>query len=94
MAARLSVGRAGPAVCQLAISEVRLSKSRHPYLTRGIVHTSTGAFAVIRGIVDAPDAVGEELGWLRIDEEHSSSVRVADSADGLQKIAARTAVYG
>ena len=39
---------------------------RHPHLTRGVVHTSKGSFAIRRGIVDAPDDVGESYGWLRV----------------------------
>jgi hypothetical protein len=57
--------------------EVRVSKFRHPYLTRGIIHTSSGAFAVCRGIVDAPDAVGHDLGWPPIDEDPAIA-RLAD----------------
>jgi hypothetical protein len=56
-----------------------LSKFRHPHLTRGIIHTSAGAFVVCRGIVDAPDAVGHELGWPRVDED-LATVKLADYA--------------
>ena len=48
-----------------------MSKFRHPHLTRGIVYTSAGAFMLRRGIVDAPDAIGEQLGWLPVDEDPS-----------------------
>ena len=41
---------------------------RHPHLIRGTVHTPLGAFAVVRGVVDLPDGVGERLGWGRITE--------------------------
>jgi hypothetical protein len=36
---------------------------RHPYLVRGVVHTSLGAFELDRGLADLPDLVGESLGW-------------------------------
>jgi hypothetical protein len=42
---------------------------QHPHLTRGIVRTPGGAFVISRGIVSAPDEIGEALGWRRIDEE-------------------------
>jgi hypothetical protein len=70
-----------------------VTKFRHPYLTRGIVHTSTGAFAVCRGIVEAPDAIGEELGWLRIKEEHIAAVGAADSGDISRKADAGITAY-
>jgi hypothetical protein len=53
---------------------------RHPHLTRGVVHTSKGSFAIRRGIVDAPDDVGESYGWLRVVPE--------DERDGAMLIAA------
>jgi hypothetical protein len=46
-----------------------VSTFRHPYLIRGIVHTSAGAFIVCRGIVQASDAIGHAFGWQRIDED-------------------------
>jgi hypothetical protein len=45
-----------------------MSKFRHPHLVRGILHTPAGAFEVRRGIVEAPDALGEQLGWLKLEE--------------------------
>jgi hypothetical protein len=39
---------------------------RHPHLTRGIVHTSKGSFAIDRGIVEVSDDLGESYGWLRV----------------------------
>jgi len=36
---------------------------QHPHLTRGVVHTSEGAFSINRGIVELPDELGESLGW-------------------------------
>ena len=35
----------------------------HPHLTRGIVKTPKGAFVIVRGLVEAPDEIGESLGW-------------------------------
>jgi len=45
-----------------------MGRFRHPHLARGVVYTPKGAFAVIRGIVEAPDAVGESFGWVQVDE--------------------------
>ena len=42
---------------------------RHPHLVRGVVHTSKGSFAIIRGLVNVPDEVGESFGWLRLEPE-------------------------
>lgn len=42
---------------------------RHPHLIRGIVHTSKGSFAISRGLVEAPDEIGESFGWLRLELE-------------------------
>ena len=42
---------------------------QHPHLIRGIVKTPRGAFIISRGLVKAPDEVGESLGWRRIDVE-------------------------
>ena len=42
---------------------------RHPHLVRGVVHTSKGSFAISRGLVNAPDEVGESYGWLRLELE-------------------------
>jgi hypothetical protein len=42
---------------------------RHPHLVRGVVHTSKGSFAIIRGLVNVPDEVGESCGWLRLEPE-------------------------
>jgi hypothetical protein len=46
-----------------------VSRFRHPHLTRGTVHTPRGAFEIRRGVIDAPDDVGEEYGWIRLDDE-------------------------
>jgi hypothetical protein len=42
---------------------------------RGFVYTSKGAFAVIRGIVDVPEAVGESFGWIPVVEPDVSNAR-------------------
>jgi hypothetical protein len=42
---------------------------QHPHLTRGVVQTSKGAFVITRGLVSAPDEIGEALGWQRVDGE-------------------------
>jgi hypothetical protein len=69
------------------VSTALVSKFRHPFLTRGIVHTSTGAFAVCRGIVEAPDAIGHEFGWPRIDEDPAVA-RVASHPAPSENLAA------
>ena len=51
----------------------------HPHLTRGVVKTPRGAFVVSRGLVEAPDEIGEALGWRAVDEENG---RTADSRPG------------
>lgn len=68
-----------------------MSKFRHPHLTRGTVYTSTGAFVVRRGVIDAPDHVGQEFGWLRIDEEVTPDLRTGESAAGQQTTERRVA---
>ena len=50
---------------------------RHPHLVRGIVHTSHGAFVIVRGLVDLPDEIGEALRWARAEEASSSAAVVA-----------------
>ena len=50
---------------------------RHPHLLRGIVHTSHGAFVIVRGLVDLPDEIGEALRWARAEEGSSSTAVVA-----------------
>lgn len=49
----------------------------HPHLTRGIVKTPKGAFVVTRGIVDAPDEIGESLGWRPIEDEDEAQAQGA-----------------
>lgn len=46
---------------------------RHPHLTRGVVHTSEGAFRIERGVAEVPDEIGEALGWIRIEEESKAA---------------------
>jgi hypothetical protein len=72
---------------------VTRTRFRHPYLTRGVVHTSTGAFAVCRGIIEAPDTIGDELGWLRVKDAHMSVHGEADSGDLIPNTKARTVGY-
>jgi hypothetical protein len=52
-----------------------MSRFLHPYLTRGILYTSAGAFTVSRGVIEAPDAIGQAFGWRPLDDDHSSDVR-------------------
>lgn len=49
---------------------------RHPHLTRGVVHTSEGAFRIERGVADVPDDIGEALGWNRIEEESEPAAAI------------------
>jgi len=60
---------------------------RHPHLTRGIVHTSTGSFAINRGIVAISDHLGESLGWIRVmaDDPASGSERGAPDSSSPQR---------
>ena len=46
-----------------------MSVFQHPHLTRGIVKTARGSFIVKRGLVEAPDEIGEELGWQPVDTD-------------------------
>lgn len=48
---------------------------RHPHLVRGIVHTSEGAFLIVRGVAELSDEVGASLGWMPIDDEPQSVTR-------------------
>lgn len=48
-----------------------MSLFKHPHLTRGIVRTANGAFVVSRGLVEAPDHVGESQGWTLVDDEEA-----------------------
>ena len=53
---------------------------QHPHLTRGIVKTAKGAFVVSRGLVRAPDEIGDSLGWRRVDAEPPGPARRRDSS--------------
>ena len=57
-----------------------MGRFRHPHLVRGFVYTPKGAFAIVRGIIEVPDAVGESLGWIRVDE-HEVAVGTTPSVD-------------
>jgi hypothetical protein len=63
---------------------------RHPHLTRGVVHTSKGSFAILRGIVDVSDDLGESYGWLRVtsDDQAAGSARIATNASGARTMRA------
>jgi hypothetical protein len=45
----------------------RMSVFQHPHRLYGTIRTPLGAFVVSRGLVEAPDDVGETLGWRRVD---------------------------
>jgi|SRR6185295_3400629 len=51
-----------------------MSVFHHPHLTRGIVTTSKGSFVVVRGLVEAPDEIGESLGWQPVHLENHAQV--------------------
>jgi hypothetical protein len=51
-----------------------MSLFRHPHITRGVVHTAQGAFVVSRGIVEAPDDVGESAGWTPLADDDDAAV--------------------
>ncbi len=55
-----------------------MSVFRHPHRIHGIVRTRMGAFAVSRGLVEAPDDVGETLGWRRVDCDDPPAFRAND----------------
>lgn len=61
-----------------------MSVFHHPHLTRGIVKTPKGSFLIVRGLVEAPDEIGESLGWDRVDVEsqpqHHASNQLASAA--------------
>jgi len=44
---------------------------RHPFLVRGTIYTRHGAFQIQRGVLDAPDAVGDDCGWVRVEDADS-----------------------
>ena len=62
-----------------------MSLFKHPHLTRGIVRTENGAFIVTRGMVEAPDHVGESLGWIPVDEEDNKTKTRRDEGTKVRK---------
>jgi hypothetical protein len=69
-----------------------MSKFRHPHLVRGILHTPAGAFEVRRGIVDAPDALGEQFGWPKLEESDLFVAPSTGPGPRSSTIAARTEI--
>ncbi len=71
-----------------------MSVFHHPHLTIGIVKTPKGSFLIVRGLVEAPDEIGESLGWDRVDVEsqpqHPASNELAAAA-GERHVSARPA---
>jgi hypothetical protein len=59
-----------------------MSVFQHPHLTRGIVKTSKGAFLVTRGLVEAPDDIGEELGWRPVSSDEQTQPELSKSGRG------------
>lgn len=54
-----------------------MSVFHHPHLTRGIVTTPKGSFVIVRGLVEAPDEIGESLGWRPVDLENPPQAALA-----------------
>ena len=72
-----------------------MSLFHHPHLTRGIVKTPKGSFLIVRGLVEAPDEIGESLGWDRVDLESHPQAQAHASSNGLtsdRHVSARPAV--
>ena len=66
-----------------------MSVFHHPYLTRGIVRTAHGAFAISRGRVEVPDDLGASLGWRPVESLDDPSVnRAAIRPGGAKRVAA------
>jgi hypothetical protein len=59
-----------------------MSVFQHPHLIRGIVKTSKGSFLVSRGLVEAPDDIGEALGWRPVGPDDRTRPELAKSARG------------
>ncbi len=57
-----------------------MSVFQHPHLIRGIVKTSKGSFLVTRGLVEAPDDIGEALGWRPVGSDDQARPEVSKSA--------------
>jgi hypothetical protein len=71
-----------------------MSVFHHPHLTRGIVKTPKGSFLIVRGLVEAPDEIGESLGWDRVDVESQPQHQASNeliSAAGERHVSARPA---
>jgi len=67
-----------------------MSVFQHPHLTRGVVKTAKGSFIVKRGLVEAPDEIGEELGWQPVDtEDYQREFRELRARDYDEEPAAR-----
>jgi hypothetical protein len=60
-----------------------MSVFHHPHLTRGIVSTPKGSFVIVRGLVEAPDEVGESLGWRLADLENEAQPALAPATRDL-----------
>jgi len=58
-----------------------MSSFQHPYLTRGVLYTSAGAFTVCRGVVEAPDIIGRGFGRHTLDDEPPADVQAEDRTD-------------
>ena len=64
-----------------------MSVFHHPHLTRGIVKTPKGSFVIVRGLVEAPDEIGEALGWDRVDLESQPQAPARASSTELKSAA-------
>jgi hypothetical protein len=66
---------------------------QHPHLTRGVVKTTKGAFLISRGLVSAPDEIGDALGWRRVDSESGLPSDAALSLGRRQSATARDGAH-
>ena len=64
-----------------------MSVFHHPHLTRGIVKTPKGSFLIVRGLVEAPDEIGESLGWDRVDLDSQPQAAPHPSSNELHSAA-------
>ena len=69
-----------------------MSLFQHPHLTRGIVQTPRGAFAISRGRVEIPDDLGESLGWQPVESPDLQSANGSIARAGAAKRGTGTAV--
>jgi hypothetical protein len=67
-----------------------MSKFRHPHLVRGILHTPVGAFEVRRGVVEAPEALGEQFGWAKLEDSELFAASSTGRGQRSSAIAPRT----